>query len=97
MSAPAGGEDRRRFRARRDVRFRTVGEEGVLVRQEAGEVLVVNEVGARVIALLDGERTVGELLATLAEEFDVAPEQLRRDVAEYLEQLVAAGVLEGAG
>lgn len=95
MSEGAGtAEDGRRLRARRDVRFRTIGAEGVVIRQEAGEVLVVNEVGARVLALLDGQRAVEELLAQLAAEFDVDLRQLREDLAGYLDELVAAGVLE---
>jgi hypothetical protein len=95
MSEGAGtAEDGRRLRARRDVRFRTIGAEGVVIRQEAGEVLVVNEVGARVLALLDGQLAVEELLAQLAAEFDVDLQQLREDLAGYLDELVAAGVLE---
>lgn len=98
--AASSAGDRRRLRARRDVRFRTIGEEGVVIRQEAGEVLVVNEVGARVLSLLDGERTVEVVLATLAEEFEVEREKLRADLAAYLRELLLNGVIEetdGAG
>jgi hypothetical protein len=82
------------LRPRRDVRFRTIGEEGVVIRQESGEVLVVNEVGARVMALLDGRCSVAGLVDRLAEEFDVEAEVLRRDLATYLDELLAGGVLE---
>jgi hypothetical protein len=91
---PAGD---RLLRTRRDVRFRVVGEEGVVVRQEAGEVWVVNEVGARVLALLDGRRTVTAAMAILADEFDVELERLAADLAVYLEELLAGGVLEEVG
>jgi hypothetical protein len=92
--SPSGARDERRLRARRDIRFRTIGEEGVVIRQEAGEVLVVNEVGARVLALLDGRCSVDALVARLAEEFEVDAAVLRRDLAAYLEELLAGGVLE---
>lgn len=45
-----------RYRLASDVRFRVVGGEGVVVLQEAAEVLVVNGVAARVLELLDPRR-----------------------------------------
>lgn len=44
------------LRLARDVRFRKVGGQGILVRQEAGEVLAVNGVAAEVLELLDPRR-----------------------------------------
>jgi hypothetical protein len=82
------------FRRSSDVRFRTVLDEGVVIKQDTAEVLVLNEVGARILELLDGARTVGEVEATLASEFAAAPEELGRDVAAYLDELAAIGVVE---
>jgi hypothetical protein len=84
------------FRPRRDVRFRVVGDEGVLVRQEAGEVIAVNEVGASVLALLDSRRSVGNILDALLEEYDVDRASLSSDVFRFLAELQEAGVLEEA-
>jgi hypothetical protein len=85
------------LRRRADVRFRTVLDEGVVIQQETAEVLVLNEVGARVLELLDGARTVGDLVTLLGGEFDATGEVLQREVARYLEELLAAGVIEDAG
>ena len=82
------------FRPRREVRFRTVAGEGVVLRQEAREVLVLNGVGIRVLELLDGRRTVDAVVAVLASERAAAPETIARDVGVYLGELVAAGVVE---
>jgi hypothetical protein len=81
----------------RDVRFRTVLDEGVVIKQGSAEVLVLNEVGARTLELLDGERTVADVEAALRREFEAPEGELGRDLAGYLEQLLGAGVIEKAG
>lgn len=82
------------FRKRADARYRNVGGEGVVVRQEAGEVLVVNEVGARVLDLVDAQTPVDALVDALAAEYDADRATLERDVAAYLRELVDAGIIE---
>jgi hypothetical protein len=84
------------FRPRSDVRFRVVGDEGVLVRQEAAEVIAVNEVGASVLALLDSGRSVGKILDALLEQYEVDRASLSSDVFRFLAELREAGVLEEA-
>jgi hypothetical protein len=82
------------YRRRRDVRFRPVLDEGVVVRQDTAEVMVVNEVGARILDLVDGQRTAADIGAIVEQEFDVAPDALRRDLARYVDELLAAGIVE---
>jgi hypothetical protein len=82
------------LRPRGDVRFRIVADEGVVIRQQAAEVLVVNEVGARILQLLDGKRSLAQVRACLAAEFAAEPAELERDVAAYVDALIAAGVVE---
>lgn len=76
-----------------DVRFRAVADETVVIRQEAAEALVLNEVAGRLLELIDGQRSVADLLEQLQTEYDVTPEQLEVDVQSYLEELVDTGVL----
>jgi hypothetical protein len=83
-----------RFRPRSDVRFRRLHPEAVVLRQEASEVMVLNEVGGRVLELLASGSTVGEATAVLAAEFAVERETLERDLTEFAGELVAARVLE---
>ncbi len=66
------------LRRKSDIRFRLVGEEGVVVRQTEAEVLAINDVGARVLELLENEATVGELIAAMTKEYDVEPTTLQR-------------------
>ena len=79
-----------------DTRYRNIGDEGVVVRQTAGEVLVLNEVGVRVLDLLETTVPVSDLLDALNAEYAVDRATLERDVLAYLQELVDAGVIEHA-
>ncbi len=76
-----------------DVRYRLIQDEGVVIRQEAGEALVLNEVGARILDLLDGQLDVEGLELQLLEEFEVEPKALLADTAVFLEELLTIGVV----
>ncbi len=84
------------FRPRRDVRFRVVGDEAVIVRQEEAEVIALNEVGASVLALLDSRRSVRDVLDALLEQYEVDRESLASDLVRFLSELRDAGVVEEA-
>ena len=87
----------RTFQLKSDIRFRSIADEGIVLRQDEGEVLVVNGVGVRVVELISEGTTLEQILTTLEGEYDVEPEQLRTDVMTYLAELEEAGVLETAG
>jgi len=82
------------FRRRSDVRYRRIEGEAVVLRQSAAEVLVLNEVGASVLDLADGERSVGEWIEALRSEYDADPETLTHDVLTFAGELEEAGMLE---
>ena len=79
---------------RADVRFRVIDAEGVVVRQSAGEVLVLNDIGTRILALADGVTPVEHWIDTLLGEFEVARPVLERDVLAFAAELVEQGLLE---
>jgi hypothetical protein len=82
------------FRRCRDARYRNVAGEGLVVRQSVGEVLVLSEVGTRVLDLLDAGAAVGAVVDALAVEYEVDRAVLERDVADYLRELQDAGIVE---
>jgi len=82
------------LRRRSDVRYRRIEGEAVVLRQSTAEVLVLNEVGASVLDLADGERSVGDWIETLAGEYAADRETLARDVLAFAAELAEAGVLE---
>lgn len=66
---------------------------GVLVRDESGEVLTVDPVGARIWPLVDGSRSLDHVAADLTATFDAPLARIRADVAAWVDQLVDHGFL----
>ena len=86
-----------RYTAAEDVRFRPVLDEGVVIRQRAGEVLVLNAVGVRILELIAKELTLSQIVDALLDEFLVERKELERDVLSFTSELERAGVLERCG
>jgi Coenzyme PQQ synthesis protein D (PqqD) len=84
------------LRPARDLRFRRVDDEAVVVRQRAGEVVVMNETAARLLELADGRTSVAGWVEALAAEYEVDREALARDVLAFAADLAAQGMLEVA-
>jgi hypothetical protein len=82
------------FRKRSDARYRSVGGEGIVVRQSVGEVLVLNEVGLRVLDLLAPGDHVGNVVKALALEYEIDAPTLAQDVSAYVQELLDAGIIE---
>lgn len=76
------------------MRYRRIEGEAVVLRQSAAEVLVLNEVGASVLELADGERSVGDWIVALRDDYEGDPETLARDVLAFAAELAEAGLLE---
>lgn len=53
----------------------------------------VSEAGERIISLVDGVRSVSEVVAVLCEEFEVGREQCERETLQFLKLLVSKRVL----
>ena len=69
------------------VRFRAVGEDGVLVHLESGRVIVVNEVGLHIVQQLKKSRTRSKLISSIVSEFEVSAEQAEADLDAFLAEL----------
>jgi coenzyme PQQ biosynthesis protein PqqD len=78
---------------RKDVRFRRVADEGVVLVQEDGRVLGVNDSGARVLELMDGRRTLREIVDELGREVDADRGAIEADVASFVLRLREARAL----
>jgi len=76
-----------------DIRQTRVSDEGIILRQEDGEILVVNEVAIRFVELIDGNRNLDELTDMLLQEYEVDRNTLADDLAEYASELISHGVL----
>jgi hypothetical protein len=84
------------LKARDDVRYRIVDRQAVLIRQNDPEAVILNEVGARVLGLIEERSPVGQMLDRMAEEFEVDRAVLERDVLAFLQELLDTGIAEEA-
>jgi hypothetical protein len=71
------------------------GEALIVMPGEEAVHHVLNAVGARIWEMLDGTHDTEAICKQLAGEFDVAPEEARRDLEEFLQALQDSGMLAG--
>jgi pyrroloquinoline quinone biosynthesis protein D len=82
-----------------DAAFQIIDGEAMVVVARRAEVQVLNPVGTRLWELIDGERSVGQILEILREEYDVDEGALQEDVHGFIDTLDRNGMLlseEGA-
>ena len=60
-------------------------------------IFTLNDVGARIWDLLDGDRSVEEIIEVIATEYAVDRETAAGDVAGFLDQLEHIGAVKGGG
>ena len=77
-----------------DVMLRIIGDEAVILNLKSELYLGLNPVGTRIWTVLHGAPSIQAAYESLLTEFDVAPEQLRQDMDELLDQLLAQGLIE---
>ncbi len=77
--------------------YRPVGDDGgLVVLPGESAVKVLNPVGSKVFAMIDGKHTVDEIVAEVVAEFEISAEQARTDVESFLQELEAHGMLQPA-
>ena len=69
--------------------FRTLaaGEGGVLLHLESGEYHGVNDIGCMIWQLIDGERTVADVVDAVRSEVEDPPDALADDVTRFIEDM----------
>lgn len=88
----------RRYEKDPSVVYREIAGEAILVpiRGNIGEmesIYTLDSVGADIWKLIDGERTLAEILNALLGEYDVEASVLSQDLDEFVEQLVSVGAI----
>ena len=76
------------------LRYRAVGEDGVVVHLDSGRVIVVNEVGLYIIQQLKEPMTRRSLIDAIVKEFNVAAPEAEQDLEQYLQELEAEQLLQ---
>lgn len=76
------------------LRFDRKSSRYMLLYPERG--LVLNPTAADVLQRCDGERTVGAIVAELAERYGQEPPAVEREVMEFLQTMADRGLVRGA-
>jgi hypothetical protein len=61
--------------------------EAVIITPAENIVRMFNPVGSRIWELIDGQRTVGQIVDTLIDEYDVAPERAQQTTLAFFAML----------
>jgi hypothetical protein len=78
--------------------FREIGDEGgLVVIPSESTVQVLNPVGSKIYSMLDGRHTREEIVRAVMEAFEVPEARAREDLAHFLSDLAARGMLAPAG
>ena len=83
-----------RYPRRRDVPWRMLDTEALVVDVSGGTLYPLNNVAARIWELCDGGRSMDEIVRILAGEFDATEDVIRRDAERFVEDLTAARLVE---
>ncbi len=78
-----------RLRKNPNTAFRTLaaGEGGVLLHLESGEYHGVNDIGCMIWQLIDGERTVADVVDAIRSEVEHPPDALADDVGRFIDDM----------
>ena len=81
----------------RNVVGRIIDGDAVLVTPERGEVKVLNEVGARIWDVCDGQLSASQIVELICDEYQVEHDEAEKGVLEFLESLHARGLIIVSG
>ena len=69
-------------------------EEAILVMPQKGQVKVLNEVGAYIWDLIDGERDVQQIIDRTCSQFDVDQITAEKDTLQFLSELSQRDIIK---
>ena len=73
--------------------YRIYDGQATVVLPDRAEVHVLNQVGSLVWDRIDGQRTLGRILESVLEEYEISAEELRRDALDFVSALKAHGMV----
>ena len=76
---------------------RIIEGEAVILSLDTKVLRGLNPVGSRVWELIDGRRSVDEIVGDIVKEFDVEPGQAAEDVGLFVQELLDKGLVTHVG
>jgi hypothetical protein len=82
------------FKRNKDVVWRTLGDDCILLHLESGIYYTLNEEGRMLWEALDGENKLAEIRATIMEQYEVDAGTIQKDLIEIMEDLIKENLVE---
>jgi len=73
--------------------WRIIEGEAVILSMDTKVLRGLNPVGSRIWDLIDGQRSLEDIVAVIVQEFDVAPGQAAQDVEAFIRDLLDRGLV----
>lgn len=73
--------------------WRRVDDEAIIVMPETSQASVLNQVAARIWELMDGKRTLGQIVGMIVLEYDVDAATAEKDARDFVNELTARGLI----
>ena len=76
-----------------DLIWRVLDDGAVIITPDQGQVRVLNQVGAAIWQMIDGQNTTSDIALQLSLDFDVEAQEAEKDVRAFLDVLDEKGLL----
>jgi len=76
-----------------DAAWRMVDDECIIVMPETAQATVLNPVAARIWELMDGKRSLGQIVETIVSEYDVDSATAEKDASDFVNELTTRGLM----
>lgn len=83
-----GLEKNRCLSKNEDMPYNMIEGEAVLIDLDENEIIRLNEAGSEIWRLIDGKRTVGDIIHQICEIFEVEEKEAERDTIKFLRTLI---------
>jgi hypothetical protein len=71
-----------------------ISENGFLFFPATGDSFTLNEIGSSIVNLLKADKTKGEIIETIIEEYDIDEHSAERDIDDFIAQLINFNLAE---
>ena len=86
-------DDKEVWQLDEQVRYRRLFDEGVLIHQKQAEALVMNDTAMAFLELCDGQRSAGEIISEMTQQYDVGHDELVEDMKVFIKELIQTGII----
>ena len=76
------------FERNKEVVWRTLGDDCILLHLDSGIYYTLNEEGRILWEALDGKNKLVEILSKMMEQYDIDAETIQKDIMEIMEDLI---------